>query len=77
LTPFARRFVWLKLSGRSKIGGVNLCSESLDFEAVHDLSEWVIAFESMPSEVKKRGCLRCDFEQLRFESDEATLASSR
>ncbi len=56
---------------------MKLCSDSLDFDSVHELSEWVTAFESMPTGVEKRACVRCDFEQLRFDSAEAALVPSR
>jgi hypothetical protein len=51
---------------------MELCSDSLDFDSVHDLSDWIAAFESMPTGVQKRGCARCEFEQLRFESSDAS-----
>jgi hypothetical protein len=60
-----RRFVWLTLNPISTIRHMHLCSDSLDFDDVHDLSDWVGAFDAMPT-VEKRGCARCDFEQLRF-----------
>ena len=55
---------------------MRLCSDSLDFDAVHELSDWTIAFESMPTGVEKRSCSECDFEELRFESYEPELAQS-
>jgi hypothetical protein len=58
------------------IGPMNLCSDSLDFDTVHELSEWVTAFASMPTGVEKRGCVRCEFEQLRFDDAEAELAAT-
>ncbi len=70
-----RRFVWLPLNPISNIRNMHLCSDSLDFDDVHDLSEWEGAFESMPTAVEKRACTRCEFEQLRFHSEPARAAS--
>jgi hypothetical protein len=55
---------------------MRLCSDSLDFDAVHDLSDWAIAFESMPTGVEKRSCSECDFEELRFETFQEEFAQS-